>query len=121
MKLKIKNLEKFRAFANAYYHTYSRQCWNRAITSCGETPDWYDFRVSHGGFEWLVKLGKSRDFMPGWPVEIHWRNNIAVPFKRLLESNVQFEKIECKLKWAQEISDLIDNAVKHHHTFIHNR
>ena len=88
MKLKIKNLEKFKVFANLYYAAHSNRCWNRSVVSCDETIDWYSFRVAHGGFEWVVKLGKNPDFVPGWPVEVLWRKNTTTPVRRLMETNV---------------------------------
>lgn len=120
MKLKIKNLEKFRVFANAYYQTNSNRCWNRTIVSCGETPDWYDFRVAHGGFEWVVKLGKLQDFTYYYPVEILWRKNTTTSPRRLMETAVNHDIISSKEKWAVWVSEIIDMAVSHNHKLIHN-
>lgn len=120
MKLKIENLENFKFFANAYYQKYSNRCWNRTIVSCGETPDWYDFRVAHGGFEWTVKLGKNKDFMPGWPTIVLWRKNSISNVKRLMEGNVSHDILSDKLRWAERISELIDIAVQHNYKLIHS-
>jgi len=120
MKLKIQNLEKFKTFANAYYQTNSTRFWNRTVTSCGETPDWYDFRVVHGGFEWIVKLGKEPDFMKYWPIEILWRKNTTTSPRRLMETNVDVDVVRSKEKWAVWISEIIDTAISHNHTLIHS-
>lgn len=120
MKLKIQNLEKFRAFANTYYQTNSTRFWNRAVTNCGETPDWYDFRVSHGGFEWSVKLGKKQDFTNHYPIEVLWRQNLATAPRRLMETSVDIDVVRSKETWAVWISQIIDMAVSHNHTLIHS-
>lgn len=120
MKLKIQNLEKFKTFANAYYQTNCTRFWNRRISGCGETPDWYDFRVAHGGFEWIVNLGKLEDFTYYHPVEILWRKNTTTSPKRLMETSVNRDVISSKEKWAVWISEIIDMAVSHNHKLIHS-
>ena len=120
MKLKIKNLEVFRTYANAYYQSNSNRCWNRVVIGCGETPDWYDFRVVHGGFQWTIKLGKNPDFMPHWPVEVLWKKNSQAAVRRLMETNVDVDVVRSKEKWADWISEIIDRAVSHNHNLIHS-
>ena len=113
MKLTIKNLWKFNAYATNFFRNHDKQ-----PTESYEVGGNYFFKFRFQDIEWKIELGRKKDFMPGWPVSV-WAYNYDIGATcKLSETNVRHDVLNDKNKWCQFLDDLITSNYIHHRNLL---